>query len=74
MNNNEHKYNLLFVKLMKIREKNNTEEEHIFQDTIYRKFIKDICNNKLKTLKIMKKITRDINTNVVKYDKNMWYS
>ena len=46
----EQKYNSLFMKLEKLNQIDN-ESSHILQDKIYRKFIKDICNNKFTTLK-----------------------
>ncbi len=42
----ENKYNKLFIKLNKIKDEKDTEQYHIFQDSIYRKFIIDISNNK----------------------------
>jgi hypothetical protein len=50
------KYNLLFIKLEKLNKDNDNESSHILQDKIYRKFIKDICNNKFKTFDDIKKL------------------
>lgn len=68
------KYNLLFIKLEKLNQDNDNESSHILQDKIYRKFIKDICNNKFKTLDDIKKVANNMNKNVVKNDINRWYS
>jgi hypothetical protein len=68
------KYNLLFIKLEKLNKDNDNESSHILQDKIYRKFIKDICNNKFKTLDDIKKVANYMNKNVVKNDINRWYA
>ena len=60
------KYNSLFIKLEKLNGDN--EVSHILQDKIYRTFIKDICNNKFKTLEEIKKVSNYINIFVVKHD------
>ena len=73
MSNIEKKYNKLFIKLTKYRENNAEEDSHILQDKIYRLFIKDICNNNM-TLNDSKIIACNINKQVIKYDKNRWYS
>ena len=66
----EKKYNKLILKFS-----NNTdnEEQHIMQDNIYRKFIKDVKSNKY-TYEEIKVVADIINKKVVKYDKNRWYS
>lgn len=69
----EQKYNSLFMKLEKLNQIDN-ESSHILQDKIYRKFIKDICNNKFTTLKDIKKVANYMNKNVVKHDKERWYT
>lgn len=74
MDNIAIKYNKLFIKLKKLRENGDNEVSHILQDKIYRKFIKDICNNNLSTLTDIKKIADDMNKNIVKYDKGRWYA
>ena len=66
------KYNSLFIKLDKVKDDN--EMSHIIQDKIYRKFIKDIVDNKLNTLVDMKMIANEINKKVVKKDKDRWYA
>jgi hypothetical protein len=43
----EKKYYSLFIKLEKLNNSHYVEDSHILQDKLYRKFIKDICNNKL---------------------------
>ena len=68
------KYNLLFIKFKKLIEKDDNETSHILQDKIYRKFIKDICNNNFSTLNEIKIVANDINKNVIKYDKNRYYA
>ena len=68
------KYNLLFIKLEKLNKDNDNESSHILQDKIYRKFIKDICNNKFKTLDDIIKVANYMNKNVVKNDINRWYA
>ena len=65
-------YNLLFIKLDKVRDDN--EKSHIIQDKIYRKFIKDICNDKINTLADIKILANMMNNNVVKKDKARWYA
>ena len=66
------KYNSLFIKLDKVKDDN--EMSHIIQDKIYRKFIKDIVDNKLNTLADIKMIANEINKKVVKKDKDRWYA
>ena len=67
----ENKYNKLFIKLNKIKD---TEQYHIFQDSIYRKFIIDISNNKFNNVNDITIIAKKIKKNVIKYDKDLWYS
>ncbi len=47
---------------------------HVLQDDIYRKFIRDICNNKFATTKNVVTIANLINKNVVKHDHDRWYA
>jgi len=70
----EKKYYTLFMKLEKLNQDNDNENAHILQDKIYRKFIKDICNNKFKKAEDIKKVANYMNKNVVKYDKQRWYT
>jgi len=72
MNQLEQKYFSLFSKLERVKKDN--EAAHILQDRIYRKFIKDICNNEFASLKDVEKMAIDIKTKVVKYDKARWYA
>ena len=46
----------------------------MLQDKIYRKFVKDICNNNLSTLADIKKIADGMKKNIVKHDKDRWYA
>jgi hypothetical protein len=68
----ERQFISLFSKLEEIKDDN--EASHILQDKTYRKFIKDICNNKFTTLKDVEKIAKQINNKVVKKDKGRWYA
>jgi hypothetical protein len=68
------KYSLLFNKLDKLNKEDDNEGSHILQDTIYRKFITDINNNKIKDIEHIKKIAKNMNKYVVKKDKNRWYA
>ena len=68
----ENKYNKLFIKLNKLT--NDPEQYHILQDSIYRKFIIDISNNKFNNVNDITTIAKEIKKNVIKYDKDLWYS
>lgn len=72
----ENKYYSLFMKLDKLNNSDDKIFSHMLQDKLYRKFIKDICNNKLSSLKDIQKIADYMNKYVVKYDKekNRWYA
>jgi hypothetical protein len=70
----ENKYNKLFIKLNKIKDKEDREQYHIFQDSIYKKFIIDISNNKFNNVNDITIIAKKIKKNVIKYDKDLWYS
>jgi len=72
----ENKYYSLFMKLDKLNNTEDIESSHILQDKLYRKFIKDICNDKLSSLEDIQKIADYMNKYVVKYDKekNRWYA
>lgn len=65
------KYTKLCDKLDKLKDDN--EYGHILQDKIYRKFIRDVTNEKVKGNDI-KKIADLIKKRVFKYDKNRWYA
>ena len=66
-------YKKLFEKLSILHKDGDKEAIHILQDKIYRKFIKDIVNNKI-TSKDIKEFAKDMNKYVVRFDKGMWYS
>ena len=68
----ENKYNKLFIKLNKIID--DKESYHILQDSIYKKFIIDISNNKFNNVNDITIIAKEIKKNVIKYDKDLWYS
>ena len=68
----EKNYDLLINKLKMIN--NDNENAHILQDEIYRKFIKEICNNKFTTIHQIKKIANNIDKNVIKMDNDRWYA
>jgi len=65
------KYIKLYDKLDKLKDDN--ELGHILQDKIYRKFVRDITNDKIKGNDIIK-IADLIKKRVIKYDKNRWYA
>lgn len=66
----EKKYSKL---ILKFSNNIDNEEQHIEQDKIYRKFIKDVKSNKYKYDEI--KVVADMITKkVIKYDKNRWYA
>lgn len=72
-------YNKLFKKLNKLNGRYDKDDEdnemgHILQDKIYRKFVKDIVNNKFKNMTDVKEIAKDMNKYVVKEDKGRWYA
>ena len=80
MQNIKKKYDILFKKLIKLNTNaygNNevdNERGHILQDKIYRKFIKDIINNKFNNINDLTIIAKDMNKYVVKEDKGRWYA
>lgn len=71
-------YEKLFKKLKfeetKTGKDYNSETGHMLQDQLYRKFIKDICNGNLNNIDDIKLLANAMKNNVVKYDKNRWYS
>tara|TARA_B110000285_G_C14914666_1_gene509619 strand:- start:427 stop:663 length:237 start_codon:yes stop_codon:yes gene_type:complete len=71
----EKSYNILYKKLDKTDNiyKDN-EVGHEIQDQIYRKFIKDIKNNKFSNIEEIKEYAKNIYEKVVKNDKDRWYS
>ena len=66
-------YNKLFNKLEKLNKEDNNEFAHILQDKIYRKFIRDIVNKKIKGKEI-EILAKDMNKYVVKKDIRRWYA
>ena len=70
------KYEKMCLKSVKLNEGGCKEESHIYQDKIYRTFIKDISNGKFKSLKIVEHVANMLKKDVVKYDKedNRWYA
>jgi hypothetical protein len=70
----EKQYETLFNKLNKLNQDNDNEASHILQNKIYRKFIKDIINDKFTTMTIIKKFAKNMNKYVVKEDKGRWYA
>lgn len=73
MTNNLLEYNKLFNKLEKLNKEENNEFAHILQDKIYRKFIRDIVNKKIKGKEI-EILAKDMNKYVVKKDIRRWYA
>ena len=72
-NSIQYQYNKLFNKLNILHKDSDKEKVHMLQDKIYRKFIRDIVNGKIKTNEI-KIIANDMNKYVVKKDTGMWYA
>jgi hypothetical protein len=72
------KYKKLCKQLCNNHENNtldrDNEGSHIEQDKIYRKFITDIANGKIKSMKSVKEIAVILKKDVVKYDKDRWYA
>jgi translation initiation factor 1 (eIF-1/SUI1) len=65
------KYEKLCDKIEKVSDDN--ELSHIIQDKIYRKFINDITNQKIKGAELLQ-IAKLLKKKVIKYDKNRWYA
>jgi len=65
-------YDKIFKKLKTLNDDN--EASHIFQDKIYRKFIRDINSDRFNSIKEIKYISSLMIKNVIKYDKNRWYA
>jgi hypothetical protein len=66
------KYNTLIKKLNDVNDDN--ESGHMFQDEIYRKFIKDISTNKFDKIEDIKEIAKLLNKHVISKDVDRWYS
>jgi hypothetical protein len=75
MDSNIVKYTKIINKFVKIKVTDDYEHIHSEQDKIYRKFIKDISNKKIKNKEIYD-ISVLIKDNVVKYYKSnvRWYA
>lgn len=69
---NNESYDNLFVKMIKKYDDN--EFGHKIQDYIYRKFIRDILNNRFRNIKEIDDIAKYINEYVVKKDIGRWYA
>jgi hypothetical protein len=68
------KYDRLFKKLIKLNTDEDNESGHILQDKIYRKFIKDIVNNRFKNTNEFKIIAKNMYKYIVKEDRGRWYA
>jgi hypothetical protein len=68
----DNKYDKLFKKIKSLI--NDNESAHSLEDDIYKKFIKDIINNKFKNKNEIIKIAKNINKNVIKLKYNRWYA
>lgn len=70
------KYEKMCLKSVKLNESGDKEDSHIYQDKIYRTFIRDISNEKFNSLKSIKHVADMLKKDVVKYDKeeNRWYA
>jgi uncharacterized protein YjgD (DUF1641 family) len=67
-------YSTLFDKLKEEDNNGDNEKAHMIQDKLYRKFIRDIVNNKLNTINDIKLFADNMNKFVVKKDTGRWYS
>lgn len=70
------KYEKMCSQSVKLNESECKETSHIYQDKIYRTFIKDISSGKFKSLKNIEHVAKMLKKDVVKYDKkvNRWYA
>ncbi len=64
------KYNKLFKEFKENKE--DIEFAHIIQDSIYRKFINDVSNNKFQSIDEMRSVANKIKKLIV--IKNKWYA
>lgn len=76
MDKNIKKYDKLINNFLEIQNEKeySNETAHIVQDEIYRTFIKDISNNKFKTIEDAILISKKIKKSVIKHDKDRWYA
>lgn len=70
----EKSYSTLFDKLKKADDNGDNEAAHIIQDKLYRKFIRDIINDKLNDIDEIRLVANNMNKFVVKKDIKRWYS
>lgn len=69
-------YNQLFLQLKRLyseSEYKDKKEAHRLQDIIYRKFIQDIMEERIKTIEYLQTLASQINEKVVQYDMNHEY-
>lgn len=67
-------YESLINKLIITDDSSDNEAAHIIQDKLYRKFIRDIVNNKFNSIDDIKNIANELNKKVVKNDKGRYYA
>jgi len=67
------KYKKLCQKFITITEKYGNESSHIFQDRVYREFIKDTSLEKIppKDIPVVARLIKKV---IVKNDKDRWYA
>jgi len=70
----EKSYSTLFDKLKNADDSGDNETAHMIQDKLYRKFVRDIINNKLNDIDEIKLVAKNMNKFVVKKDIKRWYS
>ena len=70
----EKSYMNAFNKLKELDNSGDNEQAHMFQDKLYRKFIRDIVNNRFSNMDELKLIANNMNKFVVKNDTGRWYS
>lgn len=70
----EKSYSILFDKLKEEDAKGDNETAHVIQDKLYRKFIRDIVNNKLNDINEIRLFADNMNKFVVRKDTGRWYS
>lgn len=70
------KYSKLYSNIYKYDNEEDYEKAHIYTEEIYRKFIKDISNNKFNNIEDIVKIAKDIKKKIILYekDKQRWYA
>jgi hypothetical protein len=68
------RYDKNLTEFKQYQDKHYKEEAHIFQDKIYRQFIKEIESGKLNKIDEIQFISSVIKTEVIVHDKNRWYA